>query len=382
MNEVVPTGYKKTKVGVIPVEWECLPARNYFTKRINKGYAGLEIYSVTINKSWQKRSELDREIGSDVDVDKSLLAEKGDLVYNTMRMWQGALGVAENSGVISPAYIVMRPKSNIIPQYAFYLLKSYTYLHYLKAYSYGLTSDRLRLYFEDFGMIPFVCPPIDEQNKIVEILSTCDSAIETTERLIAAKERYFDGLAKQFLITDQIKALKKAKLGVICDINKGTQLNKTDMIGDAKYPVINGGTGPSGYTDQWNADAYSIAISEGGNSCGYINYMTEKFWSGGHCYTLKNIKINQEYLFHFLKANEKFIMALRVGSGLPNIQKKSLERFEVHYPDKEAEQARIAEILNTAKREIDLLKKLAESYRLQKRGLMQKLLSGEWRVAA
>jgi len=109
-TKVVSPGYKQTKVGVIPEEWEALPAKNYFTKSIAKGYDGLEIYSVTLNKSWQKRSDLEREIGSDVDIDKSLLAEKGDLVYNTMRMWQGALGLAENAGVVSPAYIVLKPK--------------------------------------------------------------------------------------------------------------------------------------------------------------------------------------------------------------------------------------------------------------------------------
>ena len=124
MSVTVPRWYKQTKVGVIPEEWEALPAKNYFSKSIKKGYDGLEIYSVTLDKSWQKRSELEREIGSDVDLDKSLLAEKGDLVYNTMRMWQGALGLAENTGVVSPAYIVLKPQEMIDSKFAFYPLQS------------------------------------------------------------------------------------------------------------------------------------------------------------------------------------------------------------------------------------------------------------------
>jgi len=195
----LPEGYQQTKVGVIPEDWECLPARNYFSKRIAKGYDGLEIYSVTINKSWQKRSELKREFGANVALDKSLLAEKGDLVYNTMRMWQGALGMAENTGVVSPAYIVIRPKSMMNSKFAFYMLKSYTYLHYLTAYSYGLTSDRLRLYFKDFGMIPFICPPLKEQEKIVQILTTWDDAIAKQEALIKAKEQQKKGLMQKLL---------------------------------------------------------------------------------------------------------------------------------------------------------------------------------------
>lgn len=313
---------------------------------------------------------------------KKHFLQEGDILF-PRRGDLGRIGIAttKNVGwVCGTGCLRARLKTSVLPEY----LHQYLLLPEIKQWleNNALGQTMLNLNTEIIAQLPVYLPRFDEQVKIASILTDTDHAIETTERLIMARERYFDGLAKQLLITDQMKSLKKAKLGAICDINKGTQLNKTDMIGNATYPVINGGTGPSGYTDQWNTDAYSIAISEGGNSCGYVNYMTEKFWSGGHCYTLKNVKINQEYLFHFLKANEKFIMALRVGSGLPNIQKKSLEKFEVHYPDKEAEQVRIAEILNTAKREIDLLKKLAESYRIQKRGLMQKLLSGEWRVAA
>jgi type I restriction enzyme S subunit len=72
-------------------------------------------------------------------------------------------------------------------------------------------------------------------------------------------------------------------------------------------------------------------------------------------------------------------MALRVGSGLPNIQKKDLLNFTIRFPPL-SEQNIIVEILNTARQEIDLLKKQAEAYRKQKRGLMQKLLTGQWRV--
>ncbi len=92
---------------------------------------------------------------------------------------------------------------------------------------------------------------------------------------------------------------------------------------------MNGGILPSGYHSEYNSDAETISISEGGNSCGYIQYNYYKFWSGGHCYTLNKInkKIKSKYLYYYLKANENKIMALRVGSGLPNIQKSALEKI-------------------------------------------------------
>ncbi|MYJ86331.1 MAG: restriction endonuclease subunit S, partial [Rhodobacteraceae bacterium] len=77
--------------------------------------------------------------------------------------------------------------------------------------------------------------------------------------------------------------------------------------------------------------------------------------------------------------NERRIMKLRVGSGLPNIQKKDIVKLLIQFPDL-VEQRRIANLLNTAKHEIDLLTKLANQYSLQKNGLMQKLLSGEWNI--
>lgn len=121
------------------------------------------------------------------------------------------------------------------------------------------------------------------------------------------------------------------KLKDICTIEKGQQLNHENMLNFGKYYVLNGGSTLSGYTNSYNTLENTISISEGGNSCGYVNYNIQKFWAGGHCYTLKKISqhIDDKYLFQVLKFNQGKIMKLRVGSGLPNIQKKSLENFEL-----------------------------------------------------
>jgi type I restriction enzyme S subunit len=140
---------------------------------------------------------------------------------------------------------------------------------------------------------------------------------------------------------------------------------------------------PSGYTDSFNTSANTITISEGGNSCGFVNYCEEPFWCGGHCYALIEVseQINPRFVFYFLKSHEPKIMRLRVGSGLPNIQKKDIDKFPIFYPDLET-QIKIAELLTLANQEISLLKKTLEQYRSQKRGLMQKLLTGEWQVGS
>ena len=120
-------------------------------------------------------------------------------------------------------------------------------------------------------------------------------------------------------------------LSEICNIVKGKQINGEYLADNGNYYVMNGGTEPSGYYEEYNVGANTISISEGGNSCGYVQFNTLPFWSGGHCYTLQNISKNVDHIFlyHYLKSKESQIMRLRIGSGLPNIQKKDLAKFKV-----------------------------------------------------
>lgn len=102
----------------------------------------------------------------------------------------------------------------------------------------------------------------------------------------------------------------------ICSILKGQQINKSELFDAGQYYVLNGGITPSGYTSEYNTEANTISISEGGNSCGFVNLNSERFWSGGHNYTLTNLaNVTTQYLYQFLKFKESEIMAMRVGSG-------------------------------------------------------------------
>lgn len=160
-------------------------------------------------------------------------------------------------------------------------------------------------------------------------------------------------------------------------IKKGEQLNRLAMDDSGKYPALNGGISPSGYTDKWNTEENTITISEGGNSCGFVNFNTEKFWCGGHCYALLNIKseIDRDFLYQTLKSRQDQIMRLRVGSGLPNIQKRSIEEFPIIFPESKTEQQKIAEILGAVDEDIEKTQKVIEATEKLKRGLMQQLFT-------
>ena len=238
----------------------------------------------------------------------------------------------------------------------------------------------------EFSKFKIPLPPLPEQKKIADCLSTWDSAIEKQSQLINALTDRKKALMQQ-LLTGKKRLpgfsgeWKEVKLGEVCEIKKGSQINKIELSSNLGFPVINGGIEPSGYHDDWNVAENTITISEGGNSCGFINFIKEKFWSGGHCYTLQNLKINinKIFLFYFLKNSENQIMKLRVGSGLPNIQQKDIKNFEILLPKIE-EQTAIAEILTIADRELQLQKEKLAQLQTQKKGLMQVLLTGKKRL--
>lgn len=238
---------------------------------------------------------------------------------------------------------------------------------------------------EEYGNLPIPCPPIKEQQKIVEVLETWDKAIQLTRKLIEQKELQKKYLMQQLLTgRTRLKGFSNKwgnyKLQELAKIHKGKQVNSTELTATGEYPCLNGGITPSGYTHNWNSEKNTISISEGGNSCGYVNWNPKRFWAGGHCYTLSELKADPEFLYFLLKYKEKYIMSLRVGSGLPNIQRNSLENLILYVPNNREEQSRIGRLLVGVDLGGELLQKRLAQLEEQKKGLMQILLTGKVRL--
>ncbi len=161
-------------------------------------------------------------------------------------------------------------------------------------------------------------------------------------------------------------------LGEICKIIKGEQINKLSLLENGKYYVLNGGISPSGYINTYNTLENTISISEGGNSCGYVKFNIEKFWSGGHNYTLNELKTKTLFLYSFLKAKQQKIMALRVGSGLPNIQKNTLSNISISIPNSE-EQEKIGAFFSKLDKLIALHQSKFEKLQKIKKSCLQNL---------
>ena len=139
--------------------------------------------------------------------------------------------------------------------------------------------------------------------------------------------------------------LKTYKIQDICVLEKGKQIDTSLLDDNNPYQYINGGISASGYYDKYNTKENTIIVSEGGASCGYVNFMTEKFWCGCHCYRLMEPKVKSEYLYYALKANQHGIMRLRSGCAMPNIKKSSFYNMQIKLDDNQDNQIKVTSIL-------------------------------------
>lgn len=223
-------------------DWKRSTAGMLFLNRRERGEAGLPIYSVTIDRGLVPRNELDRHLGADAADEANLRAQSDDIVYNTMRMWQGAVGIATEECMVSPAYVVLQPRPETDAAMFFHWFKSRRMLGRLTAYSHGLTTDRLRLYFEDFAQIPLFVPEMKEQRRIATFLGAIDAKIDALRRKQAALIRFKAGLTQK-LFSQELRFRREdgsefqewtpATLGELYDFLPTNSLARTDLTDEA-----------------------------------------------------------------------------------------------------------------------------------------------------
>ena len=224
---------------------------------------------------------------------------------------------------------------------------------------------------QEYSSFPIYTTSIEEESKIAKLLSLLDERIATQNKIIEDLKKLKSAISERLF-----KSLKGSivLLSDICNIVKGKQINGENLSDSGNYYVMNGGTEPSGYYDDYNVEANTISISEGGNSCGYVQFNTSPFWSGGHCYSIQNIADNVDnmYLYHYLKSNEDAIMKLRIGSGLPNIQKKDLAMFKIIVPKIER-QITISTFLSSLERKVEIEERIQNAILKEKLYLLQQM---------
>lgn len=182
-------------LGKIPAHWNLYRNGRLFAQRNETGFGELPILEVSLKTGVRVR-DMDNLKRKQVmsDREKYKRAAKGDIAYNMMRMWQGAVGVAPVDGLVSPAYVVVKPFSETDSRYFSYLFRTASYMNEVDAYSRGIVKDRNRLYWEDFKRISSPVPPIEEQEQITRFL---DSLGGKVQKFIRNKRRLIELLKAQ-----------------------------------------------------------------------------------------------------------------------------------------------------------------------------------------
>jgi type I restriction enzyme S subunit len=389
---VVKSEYKLSEVGLIPSDWSCVSLET-ITSRIGDGLHGTPNYKLNGEYPFINGNNL--VDGSIVVTSDTKMVEYSEFIRHQKPLNKSSILMSINGTIgnlalfadekimlgKSAAYLNVKPEIN--RKFIYYILQSKSIRKFFFNGLTGSTIGNLGLSTIRQTYIPLPSP--DEQRSIALTLNDIDSLIKKLERLIL-KKRNLKQAAMQQLLTKKIrlsefnKEWEEKTLIEIANISKGHQLDNNEINPNGDIPHYNGGMQPSSFTDHYNKPANTIVISEGGNSCGFVQFIDKPFWCGGHCYAILPNFLDNQFLFHALKGKQSEIMKLRVGSGLPNIQKTSLGLLKVKFPKDPLEQRAIAKILSDMDMELEVFEERRDKTLNIKQSIMQDLLSGKKRL--
>ena len=397
----VPERYVKTALGLAPANWKRYTFGDIYTERKEPGDENLPLLMVSIHSGVSDgevdAAELPKQVKRIEDKSQYKKAVSGDLVFNMMRAWQGAIGAVRTTGMVSPAYIVAEPNDKAYPLFMDYYSRTPQMINQIDRQSYGVTDFRKRLYWDSFAPISCTLPPIEEQQKIAAILTTQDRVIELKGKRLAEKQRQEKYLMQQ-LLTGKKRlpgfngAWKTDCLGKLFFERKETNCENIEML------AITGTQGIIPRKELDLKDNSSEDKSKYLRVCvGDIGYNTMRMWQGVSAYSnyegivspaytiLKpSSSINAKYFAYLFKMSEIVFLFYRFSQGLVddtrNLKYESFKKIKVCYPPDIKEQTAIAEVLSAADREIELLQQDIEQEKQKKKALMQLLLTGIVRV--
>jgi type I restriction enzyme S subunit len=403
--------YKDSAVpwlGKIPAHWDLFRNGRLFSQRNETGFGELPILEVSLKTGIRVRDMENlkrKQVMSDRE--KYKRAAQGDIAYNMMRMWQGAVGVAPVDGLVSPAYVVVRPFPEVDCRYFSYLFRTASYMNEVDAYSRGIVKDRNRLYWQDFKRMPSPVPPIEEQRNITKFL---DAVGSKAQRFIRNKQRLIELLKeqKQNIINQAVTRgldpnvkLKPSGVEWIGDIPGHWEMRKithlyrqigsgtTPQSGNADYydgniPWIISGDLTDGFlettskkvTDKAVQDYStlkmypegSLVVAMYGATIGKVSLTSIRACTNQACCVLSNPRndINNKFMLQLFLKIKPDLVRMGYGGGQPNISQDTIKGLRLPIPSIEEqgdivtfienETATIDYAITHAKREIELMR--------------------------
>lgn len=174
-------------------KWQVAELGTIFANRQETGVS-LPLMSLTEDLGIIPQTDSNKKDNSNSDKSKYLKIGIGDVVYNTMRMWQGRCAYVDIEGIVSPAYTVCTPQGNHRGLFFYYYFKTSDMVRKFHANSQGLVNDTLSIKYDTFSKIVIFCPDESEQQKIADCLSSLDKLIKAQLRKVEALKLYKNGL--------------------------------------------------------------------------------------------------------------------------------------------------------------------------------------------
>lgn len=324
-----------------------------------------------------------RKIYSD-NIENYKVVPRNSFAYATNHIEEGSIGYqdAYERALISPIYTVFETNSEIFDKYLYYLFKTELYRHIFEINTSASVDRRGSLRWTEFSQIYVPVPPLAEQKKIAEILSTWDRAIETLEKLIESKTRLKKGLMQKLLcgrtrfggFDEQWRDCEYEEIFETVSAKKN-QISKDRYMTSGKYPIVDQGQSKIvGYTDE-DRVFQQVPVIVFGDHTRIIKWVDFPFVVGADGTQILKTKslCDQKYGYYAL-----------CNLRLPNLgysrHFKEVKESVFYIPKNTNEQKRIAMLLSSVDRELSCLNGMQEMLKDQKKGLMQKLLTGKIRV--
>ena len=390
----LPSGWKVMRLGDV-AEKSILKNRNNLIK--------LVLSNSAIDGLVAQNEYFDKDIANKENIQDYYIVDLGDFVYNPRISQSAPTGPINRNmlskGIVSPLYTVFTAQDEILAKFLAYFFKTIVWQNQVKSVAnYGARYDRINITDNAFFSLKILLPPLDEQKKIAEILSTCDEAINLTINLIESKKQFKKALM-QNLLTAKIRfpqfkdEWEETKLGEICDISTGT--SKSRFIGDGKFYIVDMGSitqdGLLNLTKTTNLSQDFLDFGDlvmpkddigGGKIIGKVAVIDKDntYVLSDHIFRIKTTE-NSNFLAYLINSDliNKKIRREVSGTAQLGLSKRTIENLKIKLPNLK-EQQKIAEVLTACDDEINLLNLKLENLKKQKQGLMQKLLSGKVRI--
>ena len=277
-------------------DWEQRKLGEVLKERTKRAQGGEELLSVTIANGVIRQADSEKRNIASEDKSNYKIVRKGDIPYNSMRMWQGAVGNSEYDGIVSPAYTVLVPTDEANAKFFMEYFKKENSLQLFQRWSQGLTSDTWNLKYPTLSSMRFSMPSIEEQNRIA-------SYFEQLDHLITLHQHK----------CDEMKKLKKC------------MLQKMFPQNGKKVPEIRF----EGFTNDWEQRKVGDYLTESreiGNKGDVARKMTVKLWGKGVYEKLEAGSTNTQY---FIRHANQFIYSkldfLNCAFGVVPEELESLE---------------------------------------------------------